>query len=175
MLAGAAQLPRSEGVLIDATLGGGGHSALLLEHHPGLRLIGLDQDPTARAAAAERLAPFGDRVLIEAANFADYVPSEPALMVLADLGVSSPQLDVAERGFSFRLDGPLDMRMNSAVSTETAAPRPSLRWGCACFFLSMLPASLGGLPALLSRVFQLEYLPPGFWFFVFFIVGPRLS
>ena len=121
VLAGAAQLPRSEGVLIDATLGGGGHSALLLEHHPGLRLIGLDQDPTARAAAAERLAPFGDRVLIEAANFADYVPSEPALMVLADLGVSSPQLDVAERGFSFRLDGPLDMRMNTAGSTETAA------------------------------------------------------
>ena len=121
VLAGAAQLPRSGGVLIDATLGGGGHSALLLERHPGLRLIGLDQDPTARAAAAERLAPFGDRVLIEAANFADYVPSEPALMVLADLGVSSPQLDVAERGFSFRLDGPLDMRMNTAGSTETAA------------------------------------------------------
>ena len=121
VLAVAAQLPRSEGVLIDATLGGGGHSALLLERHPGLRLIGLDQDPTARAAAAERLAPFGDRVLIEAANFADYVPSEPALMVLADLGVSSPQLDVAERGFSFRLDGPLDMRMNTAGSTETAA------------------------------------------------------
>ena len=121
VLAGAAQLPRSEGMLIDATLGGGGHSALLLERHPGLRLIGLDQDPTARAAAAERLAPFGDRVLIEAANFADYVPSEPALMVLADLGVSSPQLDVAERGFSFRLDGPLDMRMNTAGSTETAA------------------------------------------------------
>ena len=121
VLAVAAQLPRSEGVLIDATLGGGGHSALLLERHPGLRLIGLDQDPTARAAAAERLAPFGDRVLIEAANFADYVPSEPALMVLADLVVSSPQLDVAERGFSFRLDGPLDMRMNTAGSTETAA------------------------------------------------------
>ena len=121
VLAVAAQLPRSEGVLIDATLGGGGHSALLLERHPGLRLIGLDQDPTARAAAAERLAPFGDRVLIEAANFADYVPSEPALMVLADLGVSSPQLDVAERGFSFRLDGPLDMRMNTAGPTETAA------------------------------------------------------
>ena len=114
-------MPHHNGVLIDATLGGGGHSALLLEHPPGLRLIGLDQDPTARAAAAERLAPFGDRVLIEAANFADYVPSEPALMVLADLGVSSPQLDVAERGFSFRLDGPLDMRMNTAGSTETAA------------------------------------------------------
>ncbi|MEC9028941.1 MAG: 16S rRNA (cytosine(1402)-N(4))-methyltransferase, partial [Cyanobacteriota bacterium] len=52
------------GLMIDATLGGGGHSALLLERHPDLRLIGLDQDPTARAAAAERLALFGDRVTI---------------------------------------------------------------------------------------------------------------
>ena len=121
VLAAAEQLPRSEGVLIDATLGGGGHSALLLERHPGLRLIGLDQDPTARAAAAERLSPFGDRVTIVATNFADYAPSEPVLMVMADLGVSSPQLDVAERGFSFRLDGPLDMRMNGSGDAETAA------------------------------------------------------
>ena len=121
VLAAAEQLPRSEGLLIDATLGGGGHSALLLERHPGLRLIGLDQDPTARAAAAERLAPFGDRVTIVATNFADYQPPESALMVMADLGVSSPQLDVAERGFSFRLDGPLDMRMNGSGDAETAA------------------------------------------------------
>ena len=121
VLAAAEQLPRSEGLLIDATLGGGGHSALLLERHPGLRLIGLDQDPTARAAAAERLAPFGDRVTIVATNFADYQPPELALMVMADLGVSSPQLDVAERGFSFRLDGPLDMRMNGSGDGETAA------------------------------------------------------
>ena len=125
MLAGFAELEglldqRGEGVLIDCTLGGGGHSALLLEAHPRLRLIGLDQDPTARAAAAERLAPFGDRVHIVATNFAAYTPTEPALAVLADLGVSSPQLDVAERGFSFRLDGPLDMRMNPAAG-ETAA------------------------------------------------------
>ena len=121
VLAAAEQLPRKGGVLIDATLGGGGHSALLLERHPGLRLIGLDQDPTARAAAAERLAPFNDRVTIVATNFADYEPDEPALMVMADLGVSSPQLDVAERGFSFRLDGPLDMRMNGSGDAETAA------------------------------------------------------
>ena len=120
VLDAAQQIPRPDGLLIDATLGGGGHSALLLEQHPGLRLIGLDQDATARAAAAERLAPFGDRVSIVATNFADYVPPEPAVMVLADLGVSSPQLDVAERGFSFRLDGPLDMRMN-AGDGETAA------------------------------------------------------
>jgi 16S rRNA (cytosine1402-N4)-methyltransferase len=107
------------GLLVDCTLGGGGHSALLLEVHPGLRLIGLDQDPTARAAAAERLAPFGDRATIVASNFADYTPREPVLAVLADLGVSSPQLDVAARGFSFRLEGPLDMRMNPTVG-ETA-------------------------------------------------------
>ena len=121
VLDAARQIPRPDGLLIDATLGGGGHSALLLEQHPGLRLIGLDQDATARAAAAKRLAPFGDRVSIVATNFADYVPPEPAVMVLADLGVSSPQLDVAARGFSFRLDGPLDMRMNSGSEGETAA------------------------------------------------------
>ncbi len=111
---------RGGGLLIDCTLGGGGHSALLLEAHPGLRLVGLDQDPTARQAAAERLEPFGDRVSIVATNFADYQPQEPALAVMADLGVSSPRLDVAERGFSFRQDGPLDMRMNPQAG-ETAA------------------------------------------------------
>ena len=121
VLEAAEQLPGREGLLIDATLGGGGHSALLLERHPGLRLIGLDQDPTARAAAAERLAPFGDRVQIVATNFAEYKPAQTAVMVLADLGVSSPQLDVAERGFSFRLDGPLDMRMDRSGDVETAA------------------------------------------------------
>jgi 16S rRNA (cytosine1402-N4)-methyltransferase len=115
-----AQQPGGEGVLVDCTLGGGGHSALLLAAHPGLRLIGLDQDPTARSAAAERLAPFGDRVRIVATNFANYIPAEPVVAVLADLGVSSPQLDVAGRGFSFRSDGPLDMRMNTETG-ETAA------------------------------------------------------
>ena len=125
VLAGLAELcprlaQRGGGLLVDCTLGGGGHSALLLEAHPSLRLVGLDQDPTARAAAAERLAPFGERVQIVATNFADYRPTEPAVAVLADLGVSSPQLDVAARGFSFRHDGPLDMRMNPQVG-ETAA------------------------------------------------------
>lgn len=111
---------RGGGLLIDCTLGGGGHSALLLEAHPSLRLVGVDQDLTARQAAAERLAPFADRVTIVATNFADYQPQEPALAVMADLGVSSPQLDVAARGFSFRQDGPLDMRMNPEAG-ETAA------------------------------------------------------
>ena len=121
VLSAAEQLPHHQGLLIDATLGGGGHSALLLERYEGLRLIGLDQDPNARRAAAERLALFADRVQIVASNFADFSAEEPVLMVLADLGVSSAQLDVAERGFSFRFDGPLDMRMNSEGGGETAA------------------------------------------------------
>jgi len=112
--------PRRQGVLLDCTLGGGGHSGVLLERYPALHLIGLDQDPTARAAAAERLRPFAGRVTIVATNFADYSPEQPVALLLADLGVSSPQLDVAERGFSFRLDGPLDMRMNPEGGGETA-------------------------------------------------------
>ena len=109
------------GLVVDATLGGGGHSSLLLDRYPRLRLIGLDQDATARAAAAARLRPWQERVTIVATNFAEYSPPEPVSMVLADLGVSSPQLDVAERGFSFRRDGPLDMRMNPEGGGETAA------------------------------------------------------
>ncbi len=108
------------GVLVDCTLGGAGHSALLLAAHPGLHLLGLDQDPTALAAAAEHLAAFGERVKMIETNFADFVPSAPVVAVLADLGVSSPQLDVAARGFSFSSDGPLDMRMNPQAA-ETAA------------------------------------------------------
>ena len=109
------------GVFIDATLGGGGHSALLLDRYPELQLVGLDHDATARLAAAERLKLHEHRVSIVATNFADYTPEQPVALVLADLGVSSPQLDVAQRGFSFRLDGPLDMRMNPAGGGETAA------------------------------------------------------
>ena len=106
--------------LIDATLGGGGHSALLLQDHPRLEVIGLDQDATARAAAAARLAPWADRLLIVATNFAAFSPAAPVQAVLADLGVSSPQLDRPERGFSFRAEGPIDMRMNPEAG-ETAA------------------------------------------------------
>lgn len=115
-----AALPGGGGTLIDCTLGGGGHSALLLEAHPALRLVGLDRDPAARVNAAAALARFGDRVRIEPANFADHLPAEPALAVLADLGVSSPQLDEPTRGFSFRAPGPLDMRMDPDGG-ETAA------------------------------------------------------
>ena len=115
--AGAGEAPPR---LIDATLGGGGHSALLLEDHPRLEVIGLDQDATARAAAADRLAPWAERLRIVATNFAAYSPAAPVQAVLADLGVSSPQLDRPERGFSFRAEGPIDMRMNSEAG-ETAA------------------------------------------------------
>jgi 16S rRNA (cytosine1402-N4)-methyltransferase len=109
-------------LLIDCTLGGGGHSALLLEAHPDWQLIGLDQDPTAQAAAAAQLASYGDRVRIETANFGAWEPpaDRRAVAVLADLGVSSPQIDRPERGFSFRAEGPIDMRMNSEAG-ETAA------------------------------------------------------
>src|SRR5579871_3245488 len=97
----AALRPVPDGVLIDATVGGGGHSAALLDAHPGLTLLGIDQDPTALAAAAERLAPFGDRVRLERARFdalADLAGNVTVTAVLMDLGVSSPQLDRAERG-----------------------------------------------------------------------------
>jgi 16S rRNA (cytosine1402-N4)-methyltransferase len=115
--AGAGEAPPR---LIDATLGGGGHSALLLQDHPRLEVIGLDQDATARAAAADRLAPWAERLQIVATNFAAYSPPAPVQGVLADLGVSSPQLDRPERGFSFRAEGPIDMRMNPEAG-ETAA------------------------------------------------------
>jgi 16S rRNA (cytosine1402-N4)-methyltransferase len=117
--------PVPTGVLVDATVGGGGHARLLLEARPDLRLVGIDRDPAALAAAAEVLAPFGDRVTLRHARFDDLetVMSDvkpPVSGVLFDLGVSSPQLDQAERGFSYRHDGPLDMRMN-----------PSDRWTAA--------------------------------------------
>ncbi|MCF8133796.1 MAG: 16S rRNA (cytosine(1402)-N(4))-methyltransferase RsmH [Synechococcus sp. Tobar2m-G35] len=115
--------------LIDATLGGGGHSALLLADHPHLRVIGLDQDPTARAAAAEHLAPFAQRLTIVATNFAAFQPDGPVQGVLADLGVSSPQLDRPERGFSFRADGPIDMRMNPEAGEPAAALLDQLEEG----------------------------------------------
>ena len=111
VLEALAELPE-KGVLLDATVGGGGHSSLLLEAHPHWQLIGLDQDPAARSAATQELERFGDRVQLVASNFAAYTPTQPILAVLADLGVSSHQLDAPERGFSFRADGPLDMRMN---------------------------------------------------------------
>jgi len=116
--------PERGGWFVDATLGLGGHAEALLEAAPEARLLGLDRDAQALERAAERLAPFGDRVRLELSTFdrlEDVLsslaasPGGPALPrvagVLADLGVSSLQLDLPERGFSFRFDGPLDMRM----------------------------------------------------------------
>jgi 16S rRNA (cytosine1402-N4)-methyltransferase len=107
-----------DGLYVDATLGGGGHAEALLRAHPGLRLLGLDRDDTAIAAATRRLAPFADRIEIVRSGFDQLEPlvrertNEGASAVLMDLGVSSPQLDVAERGFSYRSPAPLDMRMD---------------------------------------------------------------
>lgn len=112
--------PVPAGTILDATLGGAGHAAALLETRSDLRVLGLDQDPYALVAAQARLAEFGDRARAVRARFdrlADVVAAagatiQPIVGVLFDLGVSSPQLDRAERGFSYRHDGPLDMRMD---------------------------------------------------------------
>jgi 16S rRNA (cytosine1402-N4)-methyltransferase len=110
--------PHDGGVYVDGTLGGAGHAVAVLERAPGATLIGVDRDPDALAAARERLAPFGDRARVVHGEYADLPAILGALEVgrvhgiLLDLGVSSPQLDRAERGFSFTRPGPLDMRMD---------------------------------------------------------------
>ncbi len=109
------------GTYLDCTLGGGGHSEYLLSRIPGSRLWGLDQDPAALAAAGDRLARFGDRFTPVRTNFADFDPGAHRFDgILADLGVSSPQFDTPERGFSFRHDAPLDMRMNPEADWTAA-------------------------------------------------------
>lgn len=119
--------PRSGGIYLDGTLGGGGHARLILEASaPDGLVVGLDHDAAALAAAGAVLAPFGDRALLRQGNFAGLDHHLDALGIdlvdgiLLDLGVSSHQLDSPERGFSFREDGPLDMRMNPAAG-QTAA------------------------------------------------------
>ena len=114
--------PVPTGTVVDATTGGAGHSRALLDAHPHLRITGLDQDPVAVAAARERLAPYGDRATVIHARFdriAEVVEG-PVSGVLFDLGVSSVQLDVAERGFSHRFDAPLDMRMDTTTGRTAA-------------------------------------------------------
>jgi 16S rRNA (cytosine1402-N4)-methyltransferase len=104
------ELLGGRGVVLDMTLGAGGHAEALLDSGVG-RLIGLDRDPDAIGLASERLGRYGERFTAVRTRFSD-VPAEDRVDgVLYDLGVSSMQLDVAERGFSYRSDGPLDMRM----------------------------------------------------------------
>jgi len=116
--------PRPGKIFLDGTLGGGGHSESLLA--AGARVVGLDRDKEALQHAGARLSVFGDRFRAVHANFSEaadndivrsFAPFDGALL---DIGVSSRQLDSAERGFSFRHDGPLDMRMDSSAG-ETAA------------------------------------------------------
>jgi 16S rRNA (cytosine1402-N4)-methyltransferase len=110
---------RAGAVYLDGTLGGGGHAfEILTNSSPDGRLIGIDADGDALREAEKHLAPFGDRVILVKGNFADMetilsgMKIEKVEGILLDLGVSSHQLDTAERGFSFTLDAPLDMRMD---------------------------------------------------------------
>ncbi|MFG2191154.1 16S rRNA (cytosine(1402)-N(4))-methyltransferase RsmH [Streptomyces sp. NPDC048639] len=113
-------------VVVDCTLGLGGHSEALLTAFPAARLIGLDRDPEALKLAAERLAPFGDRATLVHAVY-DELPDVlerlgvPGVQgVLFDLGVSSMQLDEADRGFAYAQDAPLDMRMDQTTGISAA-------------------------------------------------------
>lgn len=114
------------GVVVDATLGAGGHSKALLEAYEHIRLLGIDRDPEALKAASTTLAVFGVRVKLRQARFDEMAEILRELDihqvsgVLFDLGVSSPQLDQPERGFSFRHDAPLDMRMDQSAGTTAA-------------------------------------------------------
>lgn len=117
--------PCKEGIVVDCTMGYGGHSSLLLDNNGALSLIGIDQDPTAIAFSSKRLEPFGDRVEIRRGRFSDVISEVIAEKqnnicgVLADIGVSSLQLDQRERGFSYESDT-LDMRMNPDASLSAS-------------------------------------------------------
>ena len=109
---------RPDGIYVDGTLGGAGHSSRIAERLTTGRLIGIDRDPVALAAAGERLKPWKDRVTLVHSNFCEIKQVLSDLQIpgvdgiLLDLGVSSPQLDDGQRGFSYMADAPLDMRMN---------------------------------------------------------------
>ena len=129
---------KPDGIYVDGTLGGAGHSSQIAARLTTGRLIGIDRDTKALKAAAERLAPYADRVTLVHSNFSrlDEVLEELGIAgvdgILLDLGVSSPQLDEAERGFSYMADAPLDMRMNAedsltAHEVVNTWPREELR------------------------------------------------
>jgi len=113
-------------VLVDATLGLGGHAEAALERHPGLTLVGLDRDTAALASSRDRLARFDDRVHLVHTIYSgmrdalDGLGIERVSAVLFDLGVSSMQLDEVERGFAYSQDAPLDMRMDRSVGITAA-------------------------------------------------------
>jgi len=113
--------PERGGFFVDVTLGAGGHAEALLERAPAVRVLGVDRDPQALALARQRLSRFADRIELLEEDFGnlDQILGRfpPADGILADLGISSMQLDRPERGFSFRRDGPLDMRMGASGRT----------------------------------------------------------
>lgn len=109
------------GCYLDATLGGGGHSQRILDAAPETQVWGLDQDEMAIAASRQALASYGDRLHLRHTNFASFQPGVQRFDgILADLGVSSTQFDLPERGFSFRQDAPLDMRMDQGQPLTAA-------------------------------------------------------
>ena len=118
---------KPDGIYVDGTLGGAGHSSQIAKRLTTGRLIGIDRDPVALKAAEERLAPYGDRVTLVHSNFCEIASVLEELGIdgvdgiLLDLGVSSPQLDDGARGFSYMADAPLDMRMNNqdSLSADT--------------------------------------------------------
>jgi 16S rRNA (cytosine1402-N4)-methyltransferase len=118
--------PVPAGAVVDCTLGGAGHTRAILDAHRHLSVVGLDQDPDAATVATERLAPYGDRATVVRVRFdrlADTIADlglDAVSGVLFDLGVSSPQLDRAERGFSHRFDARLDMRMDTTTGPTAA-------------------------------------------------------
>ncbi len=117
----------SGGLFVDATLGLGGHTEAILDASSGNRVLAMDQDKEAIRIASDRLKGYGERISIFHSNFSEIksVLAEAGIEkvdgILADLGVSSLQLDRGERGFSFRFDGPLDMRIDPASDAPTAA------------------------------------------------------